>query len=303
WFKIADLDSAFLRPKSQLDVPLGYFEASQICEFITDKYGFNAILEMLAQFKNKASTKDAIQRVLKLSEDDFDREFNAYIRGKMGNYITAAQSLWNDQGIGRMSREEVLTAIASKPDDFGLNLRAGELLKDENPDKAITHLKRANELMPYYTGQGNAYELLTQLYEKRGDKAAAADTLEALLKVDENDWEAVKKLVQLRLALGDKQRTLDALKLSFYINPFDASLHTLAGDLYLQRNEAKPAVNEFQVALALNPANIAEAHYNLGRAYFSAGDKNEAKRSVMRSLEAAPSYNQALDLLLKLRTP
>lgn len=303
WFKIADLDSAFLRPKSAEDVPLGYFEASQVCEFITDKYGFDAILDLLTQFKNKAKTGEAIQRVLKLSESDFDHEFDAYIRGKVGGYLRAAQSLWKNQGTGRLPKEAVIAAVAAQPDDFALNLRVGVLLKDENPEKAAAHLKRAIELMPYYTGEGNAYQLLAELHEKRGDRAAAADALEAMLKIDENNWEAAKKLVQLRLALSDKARALEALKLSFFINPFEASLHTLAGDLFLQQNNAQQAVNEFQVALALKPANVAEAQYNLGRAYLAAGDKNEAKRAVMRSLEAAPSYTQALDLLLKLRTP
>ena len=46
WFKIADLDAGFQRPKSPQDVPIAYFEASQVCEFIVDKYGFDAILEM-----------------------------------------------------------------------------------------------------------------------------------------------------------------------------------------------------------------------------------------------------------------
>lgn len=303
WFKITDLDAAFLRPNSPEDVPLGYFEASQVCEFITDKYGFDAILKMLAEFRNKAKTAEAIQRVLKLSESDFDREFNAYIRSKVGNSLRAAESLWKNQGIGRMPKDAVIAAVAAQPDDFGLNLRAGVLLKDEHPEKAVAHLKRAIELMPYYTGADNAYEALAQIYEKRGDRAAAADVLEAMLKIDENDWEAAKRLVQLRLALGDKQRALDALKLSFFINPFDATLHTLAGDLYLQRNEVRQAINEFQVALALKPANLAEAHYNLGRAYFALGDKAEAKRAILQALEAAPSYSQALDLLLKLRTP
>ena len=60
---------------------------------------------------------------------------------------------------------------------------------------------------------------------------------------------------------------------------------------------------EFQAALALNPPNVAEAHYNLARAYLAAGKTAEAKRSVLRSLEAAPGYDKAQELLLKLRNP
>src|SRR5262249_54447293 len=113
---------------------------------------------------------------------------------------------------------------------------------------------------------------------------------------------ALKRLAELRLALGDKTRAIEALKLSFYVSPFDPSLHTLAGGLYLERSEPERAVNEYQAALALEPPNVAEANYNLARAYLALGKAPEAKRAVLRSLEAAPSYDKAQELLLKLTT-
>ena len=34
----------------------------------------------------------------------------------------------------------------------------------------MVHFKRAIELFPYYTGEGNAYEPLAEIFEKKGDK-------------------------------------------------------------------------------------------------------------------------------------
>ncbi len=301
WFKIADLDGGFLRPKSANSVPLAYFEASQVCEFVTDKYGFEKILELLAKFKTGMKTLPAIQQVLKLSPEEFDKNFDEYIRSKVGKYIQAGESLWKVQGIGKTSREAAIAALKTTPDDFAMNLKAGLGLKDENPEQAIGHLKHAIEVFPFYDGEDNAYETLAALYEKRGDKLAQADTLTGLLKIDENNYEAAKKLAQLRLALGDKARALEALQLSFYISPFDAQLHSLAGDLYIDRNESKAAINEYQVALALKPANLAEAHYNLARALFADGNRPDSRKALLQSLEIAPSYGKALELLLKLK--
>jgi tetratricopeptide (TPR) repeat protein len=186
--------------------------------------------------------------------------------------------------------------------DFALNLKAGTFYsQDGQTEKAVTHLKRAITLFPYYAGQDNAYEQLAKIYEAKGDKAAAADALEALTKVDENNVAALRHLAQLRLELGDKTRALEALRLSFYISPLEAAPHTQAGGLYLERNEGPQAVAEFQAALALKPPNVAEANYNLARAYLAAGKNAEAKRAVLRSLEAAPGYDKALELLLKLK--
>jgi tetratricopeptide (TPR) repeat protein len=301
WFKIANLDGGFMRPKRADDVPLAYFEASQICAFINERYGFDAILAMLRGYKEKQRTPEILRSVLKLSEEEFDKAFAEYVQSKAGKYVKALEAGWKNPALMQMRKEQVYEQVAAQPDDFMLNLRAGMFYaEDKNTDKAIQHLKRSIELFPFQGGKGNAYEVLAGIYEKRGDKAAAAEMLEALIKVDENDYDALKKLAQLKLELGDKGRALELLQLSFYVNPFDPAQHALAGDLELGQNQGEAAVREFQVALAANPPNIAEAQYNLARAYAAAGRGKEAKRAVLRSLELAPGFDKAQDLLLKL---
>ncbi|MGH9936629.1 MAG: tetratricopeptide repeat protein [Blastocatellia bacterium] len=301
WFAIANLDNGFIRPKRADDIGLAYFQASQICHFIEERFGFNAILEMLRGYKEKKKTPEILAQTLKLSEPDFDREFNNYVRGKVDKYIKALEPGWRNKGYAQTPKEEISARAASAPDDFALNLRAGALyFADNNHDKAIAHLKRSVELFPFQSGDGNAYDLLARIYEKRGDKAALAETLESLIKVDENDYDALKKLARLKSEAGDKARALELMKMSFYVNPFEHVAHTVAGNLLIERSEAEPAIREFQIALASAPPNIAEAQYNLARAFHAAGKNKEARRAVLRSLEAAPSFDKAQELLLKL---
>ena len=61
------------------------------------------------------------------------------------------------------------------------------------------------------------------------------------------------------------------------------------------------AIREFRVVVSLEPANPADAHFDLARALEASGNKVEAKREVLRSLEIAPSFEKAQELLLKLR--
>ena len=61
------------------------------------------------------------------------------------------------------------------------------------------------------------------------------------------------------------------LKQSFYIQPFDASLHKLAGGIYLDLGNPSEAVREFQVQISLAPPDLAEAHYDLARALEAIG--------------------------------
>ena len=298
WFKMADLDAGFMRPKSPQDVPIAYFQASQVCEFIVEKYGFDAILRMLALYRDKVRTPEVLQQVLKLSESDFDREFAAYVEAKV-KPLQQALSTQNNIAAS-LSKEEVLKMLATQ-DTFALRIRAAELLAaDGQTEEAVNHYIRALELFPYVTGNGNPYESLAKLLEAKGDRAQAAKVLEGLVKTDENNLEALKTIARLRLALGEHRPALDALQASFYINPFDYKLHTQAGELSVEVKDYAKALTEFQVALALAPPNVAEANYNVAAAYHALGRQPEAKRAVLRALEAAPRYDKAQELLLRI---
>jgi tetratricopeptide (TPR) repeat protein len=298
WFKIADLDAAFQRPRGPQDVPIAYFEASQICEFIVERFGFDAILQMLIMYRDKAQTPEILRQVLKLTEADFDREFSAYVQTKAKPLSDALKTETN--AAASMSKEEVLKQLTTQ-DTFALRLRAGDLLAaDGDTTAAAQHYRRSIELFPYFTGQGNAYDSLCKILEQKGDIGGAAETIESLLKVDENNIEAMKTLIRLRQAQGDKTRTLAAMRTSFYVSPFDYTLHTRAGELSLEARDFAQALAEFKVTLALQPPNIAEANYNVATAYHALGQQPEAKKSVLRALEAAPRYEKAQELLLKI---
>ncbi|HEV8189417.1 MAG TPA: tetratricopeptide repeat protein [Pyrinomonadaceae bacterium] len=298
WFRMADLDAGFMRPKTPQDVPVAYFQASQVCEFIAEKYGFDAILRMLALYRDKVRTPEVLQQVLKLTESDFDREFAAYIEAKV-RPLQQALATQNNVAAS-LSKEEVLRMLGTQ-DTFALRIRAAELLAaDGDIAAAVTHYVRALELFPYVTGAGNPYESLAKLLEQKGDKAQAARVLEGLVKTDENNLEALKTIARIRLALGEQRQALDALQASFYINPFDYKLHNQAGELSVELKDYAKALREFQVALALAPPNVAEANYNIAAAYHALGRQPEAKRAVLRALEAAPRYEKAQELLLRI---
>ncbi|MEJ7709594.1 MAG: tetratricopeptide repeat protein [Pyrinomonadaceae bacterium] len=122
-----------------------------------------------------------------------------------------------------------------------------------NNKQASLHFQRSIELFPFQTSKGNAYEKLAQVYEKLGDRKAAAETLEALVKLDENNLTATKLLADYWETQANPARTLEMLQLAFFINPFEYSLHARAGEIYLSSGDFALGLREFQVALALEP--------------------------------------------------
>jgi tetratricopeptide (TPR) repeat protein len=298
WVKIADLDGAFQRPKTPHDVTIAYFPASQICEFVVERFGFDAILRMLAIYRDKARTAEVIRQVLNLSESEFDREFAAFVEAKARPLQQALSTQTNVAA--SLTKDEVLKMLATQ-DTFALRVRAAELaVADGETQTAIQHYNRAIELFPFISGRGNPYEALAKLLEQNGDRAGAATALEKLVKTDENNLEALKNIARLRATLGEPQPALEALQASFFISPFDHRLHTQAGELNVQVKNYSQALTEFEVALALAPPNVAEANYNVASAYHALGRQPEAKKAILRALEAAPRYEKAQELLLRI---
>ncbi|MFP5261490.1 MAG: tetratricopeptide repeat protein [Blastocatellia bacterium] len=300
---IDDLDAAFTRPRSAEGVALAYFQASQVCEFVEEKAGFDGILRMLALYKEGAKTPDVLQRALKLSPSEFDRAFNDYIRAKTSSYAEAVGGGPPRAPAGEpLSKEALAALLKARPNDYFAHLRLGALYKNEgDADRALEHLRRAAELFPYYAGEGNPYALTAEIYESRGQKAEAAAALESLTRYNETDVGALAKLARLRLSMGDQKGALQALETTFYIQPFDASLHKLAGSVYLEQGSGPQAAKEFRALLALAPPDLAEAHYDLARSLDASGNRADARREVLRALEIAPGFEKAQELLLKLR--
>ena len=84
------------------------------------------------------------------------------------------------------------------------------------------------------------------------------------------------------------------------IDPFDAKAQAGLGRLALRRKDTPTALRAFRSALGANPQDRVSAHTDLAEALFMAGQLREAKTETLSALEIAPTFDRALDLLLKI---
>jgi hypothetical protein len=77
-FTMDNLTWGFVRPQKPNDRQMAYAQSFWICSYIEEKYGHDAILAMLDQFKHGASEAEAFQRVLKVSITQFTSDFFAW---------------------------------------------------------------------------------------------------------------------------------------------------------------------------------------------------------------------------------
>ena len=70
------------------------------------------------------------------------------------------------------------------------------------------------------------------------------------------------------------------------------------GDRLLAKGSAREALGEYLAYRSLHPHDQANAHYRLARAHFALAETEAARRQVLLALEIAPTYTDALRLLL-----
>src|SRR5204863_281148 len=84
--------------------------------------------------------------------------------------------------------------------------------------------------------------------------------------------------------------------------PFDKEARAALGRIALARSDAPSAefaAREFRTVIALKPIDPAVAHADLAESYLKLGKRDDAKRQALASLEIAPTYARAQDLLLR----
>jgi tetratricopeptide (TPR) repeat protein len=112
---------------------------------------------------------------------------------------------------------------------------------------------------------------------KQGKYAAVADELTAAIRsgVKDSDLHYLLAEARLRLDPGNLQEPMRELDRAIELNSRSVSARSLRGKLLLQEHHLQAAVADLELARSIDP-DSRSATYNLARAYFSIGKKQEA---------------------------
>jgi cellulose synthase operon protein C len=273
---IARLDEGFLRPSYENQVQISYQQAGLACLFAEQRFGFAKVVEFLRAFNDDPTTAQAIRAVFKVEPEQFDREFDAFMKQRFAMYL-ADPKRWTEL-MGRSHR----------------------LLEARNWSGARDAAQAAIQILPEFTESGSAYEVLATAEHEAGNDAAAIAALEQWRKAGGWDPDVTRELGKLLAAAGNKARAAEVLASVNYSDPLSAPGHDRLGDLLLANGRGNEALREYQVLLALQPLDTATAQFGLARAYRQTGNAALARRSLLESLDTAPNYRPAQKLLLEM---
>ncbi len=295
---LAELNSAFVRPKYAGQIQFAYYQGGMILEFIAAKFGFPKIIAILKEFAKGQSDAEAIQNALGKTVAEFDAEFLKFVREETYGFGENVDLKWAgpDHKI-----DEVREEARQHPRNYFARLHlAAAFAKDAKWEEAAREAAAAKDLFPLYVGRGNPYRILADAYEAQGKKEQAAAELNLWRERKGRDPDTFKKLARLLQELGRTDEAIGTLEDALHVSISDLEMHDRLGEWYMERSKPQAALREYRVALALGPADQAGAHYHLASAYQALSDTKNARSEVLAALEIAPGYRPAQKLLLEL---
>ena len=172
---------------------------------------------------------------------------------------------------------------------------------EEKWQKAKDVLEQVKALYPEYVGPDNPYLLLAIVYRRLADPAAEHKVLEELAMRDGDAIPAYLRLMELDEAAGDWGGAAQEMRggswRSIRWSPLRTAQLARAAEHLGERDDALTA---YRAVALLDDTDPAEVHYHLAKLLREAGKPREARREGLRSLEEAPRFRDAHQLLLEL---
>ena len=174
---------------------------------------------------------------------------------------------------------------------------------EEKWQKAREVLERMKALIPGYVGPDNPYLLLAIVFRRLSDPAAEHKVLEELAMRDGDAVTAYLRLMELDQASGDWRGVAKNARRFLAVNPLVPTPHRQLARAAEHLGDRDDALTAYREVALLDDTDPAEVHYHLATLLRDAGKLQEARREVLKSLEEAPRFREAHQLLLEMVEP
>lgn len=273
---VADLDDGFMRPTYEDQVIVSYMQAGLVCQFIDSRFGAESLRGLLYKFRDGRKTDAAIAEVLRISPEDFDREFDRFVSAEHGAILDNFER-WHQ------TQHAIQQSISSAEWSDIVEL-ANTLL----------------DLLPQYVEPDSPYLALARAQEELGQRQQAIAALEEFWRHGGYDPVPLKRLGGWLYEENRKTEAIDVLQSVNLVDPLDQELHGTLGDMLLDARRAAEALSEYSIALALDPHDKATANYRIASAYHQLGNDEQSQDHLLQALDVAPNFRPAQRLLLDL---
>ncbi len=300
---MSKLSSAFLAPKSGLSLQFAYHESAMAVEFLVEKFGLPALRDILDDLGSGETINEALKKRTGQSLAQLDDTFAQFAHAKAE--AVAPGSSWDEVKLPPDADSTALAAyLKDHPTNYPAKRRlAVRLVLEKKWPEAKSAIAALEALDPNDVAPGNIYELRAEIARQTGDTPGERSALEAWAARDGNALAALLRLAEVDEAASDWPKLAETARKLLAINPLIVAPHRWLAGAAERLNLRDEAVDAYRAWAALDTTDPAETHFRLAKLLAASDRKPEAKREVLKALEAAPRFRAAHKLLLDLVDP
>lgn len=296
---VSKLSSAFLAPLSPMHLQFAYFESSLVVEYLVEKYGRDKLTAIFTDLGDGMEINEALlSHTAPLGR--LDAEFAAFARQRAE--ALAPDATWEELDLPPgADLSAVGEWVEAHPNNIpGLERWTQQLLRERNFAQAAAAAENLRKLFADAAGQVDALRFLAAAHRGLSDIPAERKALDELAARDADASDAFLRLMELAAKEEDWSSLSKYARRMLAVNPLVVAPHRYLAQASEKLGDREEAIQAYRALLQFDTTDPAETHFRLATLLESAGERDEAKRAVLRSLEDAPRFLEAHKLLLKL---
>ncbi len=222
-----DIDLGFIRPRTPLEWTMAYCQSQLYVEYLTKKYGPDAVGDLLAAYRDGLGTAAAIQKVCKVDKATFEKGYRAYLD-------EVVKTIGGKPEEKRRSLKELKAAHEKDKNDLGV---AAELALRNLESDRVKARELAEAVLEKKPNDPKASYVLARLAELGGDVKQKRKLLEAALNRDAPDVRVLQALGKMYYDAKEFDKAAEIFELGRKAEPGEPDwlqglvrVYTQAGD-------------------------------------------------------------------------
>ena len=295
---VSKLSGAFLSPPSPIHLQFAYYQSSLVIEFIVDKYGVDALNQVLVDLGNGIAINDALTKNVD-SIAKLDAEFMTFAQEHAKQF--GAKASWSREGLPERPTIPLLEQyVADHPTNYwGLRMLAESLIVERRFAEAKKHLQSLHDLETTTGAQGGPLEMLAQVLQQLEETNEEYAIRETIVDRSSDALPSLKRLLEKAQSEEKWDVAASYAKRILAINPLIEVGHASLAEASDQLGVNEDVVRALSSMAAMDPIDPAAIDYRLAKAFHRLNNREKSREHVLRALERAPRYRDALRLLLE----
>jgi len=327
-FTLHNIDWGFIRPKRPNDRQLAYAQSEWMCEYIIERFGYDAVNRMLGAFGHQQSQAEVFQNVLGVDAQTFDGDFRQWATEQVVQWAVPLEAPVDIERLRLAARADdrnatiqgQLARAEMSHGDFDRALAAARagLTLDENNKASLralgeilltirSSLKDSSQKVELDQELEPAMRRLVTLNDKlpvahralasieleRGHREAAVEHLERLEQLVPGDPVVHKGLAGIYLAAGDRRALPHLLELA-RTEDNDADVPATIAAMYVKQHRTADARYWYRQSIYIDPFSVS-SHVALADLCTQAGDDRCAAKEYHILTTLAPNNMRYLE--------